>query len=161
MASRPDTARPTAATTRAITAERVRPWRTQPLLTAGQTIVSAETLLSYQIDRMLGEGGFGQVYLARRRGRSSTVPETVCIKASPRMAGWLREAYFGQLLDDHPRAIRIFDTFPLTQPDGRMLYCLALEYARHGDLGAFLRRAARRWSEPTVRREIAGVLEVL
>src|SRR5207247_5468267 len=109
----------------------------------------------------LGQGGFGQVYLARRIGRSAAVPETVCIKASPRMDGWLREAYFGQLLDDHPRAIRVFDTFPLMRPGESVLYCLALEYARHGDLGAFLERDTTRWSETLVRREIAGILEVL
>jgi serine/threonine-protein kinase len=41
------------------------------------------------------------------------------------------------------------------------LYCLALEYARHGDLSTFLTRAEKGWSEATVRREIAGILEVL
>src|SRR5206468_7173545 len=61
----------------------------------------------------------------------------------------------------HPRAIRIFDAFPTTRPDGRQLYCLALEYARHGDLRAYLHRTAKGWPEKSVRREIAGVLEVL
>jgi hypothetical protein len=42
-----------------------------------------------------------------------------------------------------------------------VLYCLAIEYARHGDLSAFLRRDSRRWSESATRREIAGILEVL
>jgi serine/threonine protein kinase len=42
-----------------------------------------------------------------------------------------------------------------------MLYCLALEYARHGDLSAFLRRETRGWTEAATRREIAGILEVL
>ena len=77
------------------------------------------------------------------------------------MDGWLREAYFGQLLDDHPRAIRVFDTFPVMHAGEPVLYCLALEYARHGDLSAFLRHDAKRWSETLVRREIAGILEVL
>ena len=77
------------------------------------------------------------------------------------MDGWLREAYFGQLLDAHPRAIRVFDTFPLMRAGGRFLYCLTLEYAAHGDLSAFLSRTARGWSEAAARREIAGILEVL
>jgi eukaryotic-like serine/threonine-protein kinase len=42
-----------------------------------------------------------------------------------------------------------------------MLYCLTLEYARHGDLSAFLARDAKGWKETVARREIAGILEVL
>ncbi len=135
--------------------------RGRPLLAPGQTIESPETRLPYQIDRLLGEGGFGQVYLAARIGRSSNVPKIVCIKASERIDGWLREAYFGQLLDTHPRAIRIYDAFPLMRPDGSVLYCLAIEYASNGDLSSFLRREGKGFSEATARREIAGILEVL
>src|SRR4029078_12778184 len=36
-----------------------------------------------------------------------------------------------------------------------------LEYAEHGDLSAYLHRAGRGWSEHAVRREIAGILDVL
>ena len=53
------------------------------------------------------------------RALVASSPQVVCIKASQRIDGWLREAYFGQLLDGHPRAIRVFDTFPLLRPDGR------------------------------------------
>jgi serine/threonine-protein kinase len=127
----------------------------------GQVIASPETQLQYRIERLLGEGGFGQVYLARRLGRSSVVPATLCIKVSKRIDGWLREAYFGQLLDGHPRAIRVFDAFPLTALEGGVLYCLALEYARQGDLRAFLHRTGKGWPESITRREIAGVLQVL
>ncbi|HZR22484.1 MAG TPA: protein kinase [Vicinamibacterales bacterium] len=131
-----------------------------PLLAPDQTIASSDTGLQYRVERMLGEGGFGQVFLAKRIGRSSVVPATVCVKVSPRIDGWLREAYFGQVLDDHPRAIRVFDRFPLIH-GGRTLYCLTLEYARFGDLSAFLARSDKRWTEHVTRREIAGVLEVL
>ncbi|HEY7697817.1 MAG TPA: protein kinase [Vicinamibacteria bacterium] len=131
------------------------------LMAPGQTIESPETRLQFRIDRPLGEGGFGQVYLAVRLGRSTTVPRILCIKASTRIDGWLREAYFGQLLDAHPRAIRIYDAFPLMRADGSVLYCLALEYAPHGDLSSFLRRESGGWKETAARREIAGILEVL
>ena len=149
------------ATTRALTGQRLRDVHEPRLLELGQLVISPETQLQYRVERFLGSGGFGQAFLARRLGRSSSVPETVCIKASRRIDGWLREAYFGQLLDGHERAIRVFDTFPLTGAGGLVTYCLALEYARHGDLSAFLRRGERNWSETAARREIAGILDVL
>jgi serine/threonine protein kinase len=131
------------------------------LLSPGQTVQSPESFLRYRVERFLGQGGFGQVYLARRLDRSTDVAETVCIKVSGRIDGWLREAYFGQLLAGHARAIRIYDAFPLTLPGGRLVYALAIEYARFGDLRAFLRLKEKGWPERTVRREIAGILEVL
>jgi serine/threonine-protein kinase len=36
-----------------------------------------------------------------------------------------------------------------------------LEYAAHGDLSAYLHRTSARWTESRVRREIAGILQVL
>jgi eukaryotic-like serine/threonine-protein kinase len=131
------------------------------LLAADQVVTSPESHLRYRVDRLVGAGGFGQVYLARRLGRSQAVPSVVCIKASAHIDGWLREAYFGQLLDGHPRAIRVYDAFPLVLPGGRLLYCLALEYARHGDLRAYLHGTPRGWPERAARREIAGILQVL
>jgi eukaryotic-like serine/threonine-protein kinase len=136
------------------------PRTTGLLLRPGQVIASPESGLRYHIDRPLGQGGFGQVFLAARLGKSAAVPEIVCIKASTHIDGWLREAYFGSLLDNHPRAIRLFDRFPLFA-DGHVLYCLALEYAAHGDLSAHLARAGTAWTEAAARREIAGILEVL
>jgi eukaryotic-like serine/threonine-protein kinase len=152
---------PSLATTRTATSIRATAAHPGHHLVPGQVIESPESQLQYQTERLIGEGGFGQVYLARRLGHSAVVPETVCIKVSPRIDAWLREAYFGQLLDGHPRAIRVFDTFPLMRGDGRVLYYLVLEYAEHGDLSAYLHRAGRGWSEHAVRREIAGILDVL
>lgn len=151
----------TAAHSRAA-ASRVRASRwTHDLLAPDQVVVSPTTKWRYRVLRLLGEGGFGQVYLAMRSGPGGNAPETVCIKISEDIDGWLREAYFGRLLDEHPRAIRVFDAFPLFRLDGVLAYCLALEYAPHGDLSAYLKRADRPWSERVVRREIAGVLQVL
>src|SRR5687767_11818447 len=126
----------------------------QRLLEIAQVVESPETRLRYRIDRLLGAGGFGQAYLARRLGYSSHVPAVVCIKASRSIDGWLREAYFGQVLDGHPRAIRVYDAFPMLLPGGGVLYCLALEYAGQGDLRAFLHRTGTPWPETTARREI-------
>jgi serine/threonine protein kinase len=150
-------------TTNATTRTRTSSFRSDrtPLLARGDEIASAETALRYRIDRLIGQGGYGQVYTARRVGRSRTVPDTVCVKVSRRIDAWIREAYFGQLLDANPRAIAIYDSFVVTREDATPLYCLALEYARQGDLSAYLKRSQRRWKETTARREIAGILQVL
>lgn len=131
------------------------------LLGQDEIVHSSETGIRYRAGRLLGFGGFGQVYLARRLDPARGIPDVVCVKASPIMDGWLREAYFGQLLHAHPRAIQVYDRFAVLPPGGRPLYCLALEYARHGDLSAFLRQTRKPWPERTARREIAGILEVL
>lgn len=150
------------ATTRTATAARRPLAAAGALLRSMQHIRSPETGAEYRIEKMLGAGGFGQVYLAARVSRSSEIPQEVCIKASPRMDGWLREAYFGQLLHGHPRAIQVFDVFPLVSANGqRILYCLALEFAKHGDLSAYLDRLPRGFPERVARREIAGILQVL
>src|SRR5688572_30179856 len=148
-------------TTRAATARRGAPSRPDQLLAPNEVVQSPETDLRYTIEELIGAGGFGQAYLARRTGRSASVPEVVCVKVSTRKDGWLREAYFGQVLDGHQRAIRVYDAFPLMHTDGRVRYFLVLEYAEHGDLSAYLRRGDRGWSENVVRREIAGILDVL
>lgn len=156
---------PADATTRTARTAAMRSARLRGLLEPAQVISSQQTQVRYRVERLLGEGGFGQVYLARRLGRSDAIPELVCIKVSPHIDAWVREAYFGKLLDDHPRAIRVFDMFPLVGDVAAgasgILYCLVLEYARHGDLSAFLQRHETGWSEAAARREIAGILEVL
>jgi hypothetical protein len=149
------------ATTRRAGSTRAGNSVTAALLAPDQVVTSPETALAYCVERLLGQGGFGQVYLVRRLGRSTAVPETLCLKVSTHIDGWLREAYFGRLLDDHPRAIRVFDAFPVLSAGARVVYCLALEYARHGDLSAYLGRAAKGWPESAARREIAGILQVL
>jgi len=150
----------TSATTRMVTGDR-RAGSPGSLLDPKDIVASAESGLQYRIDRLLGRGGFGQVFLAKRIGRASEVPGAVCIKVTVDIDSWVREAYVGRLLEAHPRAIRVFDTFPVFRPGGRIVYCLALEYARHGDLSAFLARTPGRFSEAAARREIAGILEVL
>ena len=118
---------PWTATTRTTRSVHVPIRRAVRFLSDGHIIESPETGLQYRIERLIGEGGFGQAFLATRVSRSSDVPAVVCIKVSERIDGWLREAYFAQLLDNHPRAVRLFDAFPLKESGRSVAHCLAIE----------------------------------
>jgi len=136
--------------------------RTAPLASppsdGASTAFSSESRRTYRLDRLIGKGGFGEVYVATP-SPAAGLPAQVCVKISDRLSGWLREAYFAELLYREDRALRVYDRF--AEPNGTaMRYCLAMEYAEHGDLGAWLERVGPQ-DERFVRREIAGLVTAL
>ena len=139
------------ATTRTTRSIHVPIARGHQLLLPGQVVESPETGLRYRIDRLLGEGGFGQAYLATRLGRSADVPEIVCIKVSAahrRLAarGVLRPAARRTSARDRASST----AFRSCAPTARCSITWRSSTRAHGDLGAFLQRAEKGWPETIV-----------
>ena len=116
--------------------------RDRALLRQGQVIASVESGLSYRVGAPVGQGGFGQVFLARagppgapRRGVHQGEPAHRRLAAG----GLLRPA-----ARRPPARDPVYDRFRDARRRARSLYCLALEYAQHGDLSAYLKHAGRR-----------------
>jgi serine/threonine-protein kinase len=118
----------------------------------GSRLVSPVTGKQYTIDAVLGVGGFGRAYRAKLGRRH------VCLKVTTDSASWHREAYIGELLDGHPRVVRLLEAFPLVRPGG-IEYAIAMELAE-GTVADAIEEDGP-WSERRAVREVRGLLSAV
>lgn len=136
-----------------------------PTLSVGDKVINPPANRAYRVGRPLGEGAFGAAYRVTQVAGRPKFPGSLCLKIAATPHAWHREAYFGQLLRDVSRAIAVHDSFAtfVTSPasPAMPLYCLVTEFAKHGDLGKYLLKRRKAWTETRACREVSKLLRVL
>lgn len=132
-------------------------------LRRGQRIRNAENGNTYLVGDVIGQGYFGIVYRAEQVSGRPLGDRALCLKVCGDASSWHCEAYFGQLLRDESRVVKVFDSFAWTPraKRARPRYCLITEFLQHGDLAQYLREHPRAFSERKARSEMVAVLRTL
>ncbi len=110
----------------------------------------------YGLDKYLGQGGFGAVYLANivtPRGANGGKP--VCLKYSERVEQWHGEVYFNGLLRHQPHVVKMHSAFPATvilRRGRRTAFFISTEYIAAGTVHDHLLDGAEplQWTERQV-----------
>jgi serine/threonine-protein kinase len=120
--------------------------------TAIRAIKSPETGASYKLGELLGKGGFGEVW----RCTCARLEGPLCLKLTRDQESWHREAYMAYLLGDHPRVVKVHETFPVF--DGaRVAYAVVMELAEHGTVADVVEREGA-WPEARAVAEVGKLL---
>jgi serine/threonine protein kinase len=125
----------------------------------GPLLVSFESGDQYQIEALIGQGGYGNVYQGRwvYQGKPSGTP--VCIKVTLDVGTWHREAYFGEVLRGHAGAVQMHASFVGHQGPRRPLYVSVFELCQRSVEGAIV--DGLRWPEAKALREFHAVVRAV
>jgi serine/threonine-protein kinase len=113
----------------------------------------------YEIQRLLGEGGMGKVYLARQVDLGRTVVVKVMhdhVAADARFRERFQRETLLMARFQHPHAVTLYDA-SLNDPLGP---CIVMEYVKGVNLETMLAKSSR-FTAPRVARIIAPLCEVL
>jgi serine/threonine protein kinase len=113
----------------------------------------------YEIQRLLGEGGMGRVYLARQTDLGRQVVVKVMhdhIAADPKFRDRFQRETLLMARFQHPYAVTLYDA-SLSDPAGP---CIVMEYVKGTNLEALLAKN-KRLTAPRVGRVIGQLCEVL
>lgn len=136
---------------------------TNSKLRAGTKLHSDEGRI-YQIEAVLGQGGFGTTYSAHRLTKSGRRSAKVCVKVCKSRHDWHGEAFFGELMDGDPRVVRLLDAFVASTGSGanqRRRHVLVFEFMDGGTVWDAVEGGETPWTEAKVRREIKALLKLL
>lgn len=117
-----------------------------------RSITCVETGRRYRLHELLGKGGFGSVWRCECDG----IAGALCLKLTRDQASWHREAYMAELLGDHPRVVKVHETFPVME-GRRVSYAVVMELAEHGTLSDVVEREGP-WDEARAIAEIGKLL---
>lgn len=120
--------------------------------TAARAITSPETGAKYKLCELLGKGGFGTVWRCTTAGLEGPL----CLKLTRDQESWHREAYMAFLLGDHPRVVKVHETFPVLD-GGRVAYAVVMELADHGTVADVVERDGA-WPEARAVAEVGKLL---
>lgn len=133
--------------------------RYKTLQPAGPPLVSFESGDEYQIEALIGKGGFGSVYRGRWMHGGAPTGPPLCIKTTVDVSSWHREAYFGEILRGHAGAVQMHETFVGHQGPRRPLYVSVFELCERSIEGALA--DGLRWPEAKALREFRAVVRAV
>ena len=102
----------------------------------GLVIRNPDSGSRYRVLDQLGSGGFGIAYRVKQLTGPILLRKEYCLKVTADQTAWHREAFFGDLLQEVPGVIRLWESFVWPRRRRALLYCLKFELAEGGALGA-------------------------